>query len=542
MRRHTLTIALVLLLVGATLAAPVGVAAGERSVDDTRSADLVVEQPDYVADDVAERTENGTPLYVAGGERLYIAPQNVDHDNVTDAGLATDAGHFEYHDGLGVYVLEPQGHEGTFDLYWDVRETTTVDDGNETTTETETVRYEALVRVESHTDGVYLGAGEHDELQNQSAIGEHAEGIVADLESRWLPFFDTSGDTETVLERMGTLAATLGNPLNIFEEGYIGFHTFVVLSIGGTLAALQYLGFFAWVVRKLRREKHEFEVAEAHEGDLAQKELRVEERERLNKLANMDWFDIFEDDHVARAFRDQFGETVLDGWTRLNSLILPEHLVRDRVKAMGHAGYVAVGAFDGPISPSEPQGESDEDTDPVPSLEAVRLVREDDLEHEGLGERELAMTLPDPSNAPVDLETIVDRLDWNDPELVAFDFADAGVDPQAIETSVDTLDLERVVEQLDTQMQHFDDEQQYGQYLCEFVEHVREHPFTDDDGTPDDLRYAFNNLLQAAQLLDDRFGYPLSAYQVDAFDGALETYDRSARAAAYSEEVSHGAA
>lgn len=532
LRPIAIALALVLVLVAAPFGAATALA--QDNTTDTRTADLVIEQPDYVDGDVNRVTDNGTRVYTAEGERLLLTPTNVDRDQIIDYGMDTDAGSFSKDSDLGLWTLDPEGEKGTFDLYWVVNEQRT--DGNATTTEQ--VRYEASVRVDGSAGGTYLTADEHTTLQERADLGDKVESIVSDLQGRWLPFFDASGDPADVLESMGTLAATVGNPLNIFSEGYIGFHTFVVISIGGMLAALQYLGAFAWVVRKLRREKHEFEVTESHEGEIAERQLEVDEQERLQRLANMDWFDIFEDDHIARAFRDHLGETVLDGWVRLNSLILPRNLVRDRVKAMGQAGYVAVATLDRPPI----DGDDEDDETPEPTVEAVDLVRERDLDRDALGKTEVVVALPDPgTDAVCDLETIVDELDWGGDELASFDFDDAALNAAQLDTTIETLDLERLVEQLNVQMDHFDDEEQYGEYLHEFLTHVREHPFTDDDGTPDSMRYVFNNWLQAAQLLEDRYGFPLAEYQVNAFGAAVDNYDRSARAAAYSEEVQTGA-
>lgn len=531
-------VAVALLLVLVAVAAPfgAGTVAAQQNQTDAQPADLAIDEPTHTDGDVQERTENGTRLYIAQGEELEIVPTNVDAENITGYGMDTDAGSFTYDETFGQYVLKADGNQGTFALYWTVDEQRT--EGNETVTET--VRYEASVRVDGGTNGTYLSGGEHETLKEQAELGKETESVVSDLKDRWLPFFDSSGTPAEVIERAGTLAATVGNPINIFRSGYIGFHTFVVLSLGGTLAALQYLGFFALVVRKLRGEKHEFEVAESQEGDLAKRQLEVDEKERLNKLSNMDWFDIFEDDHIARAFRDHLGETVLDGWIRLNSVILPENLVRDRVQAMGKAGYVAVATTEQPATDGG-EDETDEDA-PDPIVTSIDLVREAELEADALDETEHVVSLPDPgSDAVCDLETVIDVLEWDNDELASFDFDDASLSGDRLETNAETLDLEQLIEQLDVQMQHFEDEQQYGEYLHEFVATVREHPFTDDDGSPDDMRYLFNNLLQASQLLEDRYGYPLAEYQANAFESAVSNYDRSAKAAAYSKEVEQGA-
>ncbi|MFC7216478.1 hypothetical protein ACFQO4_20680 [Saliphagus sp. GCM10025334] len=525
-----LAIALLLLV---SLAAPLAGIAGAQEMTDHPEADLHIEQPSYIDSDVARQTDNGTTIYEARGEAVTIVPTNVDRENVTGYGKDTDAGSFTFDDDLEVWTLDANGETGTFELYWLVEEPVE----EENATGTETVRYEATVRL-SDTNGVYLTQSEFDERQDMVDLGEKADSVVNDLKGRWLPFFDTSGEAGDVIDRMGSVAATIGNPLNMFSSGYLGFHTLLLVSLGAMLAALQYLGFFAWVVHKLRGQNHDFEQNEAHEGEIAERQLEVDERDRLNKLANMDWFDIFEDDHIARAFRDHLGETVLGGWIRLNAAIRPRNVVRDRLQAMGQAGYVAVATFDRSL-------EIDADDEDVlePVLESVDLVREDSVDADALDEQEAIAPLTEAAgDAPCDLEAILETVDWCHDELVAFDFENADVNPTRLETPIETLDLETLIERLDADMTHFEDEEQYGEYLHSFVASVREHPFTEDDGTPDELRYIFNNLLQAAQLLEDRYGFPLGDYQSDAFETAVDSYDRSARAAAYSEEVSTGAA
>jgi hypothetical protein len=279
-----------------------------------------------------------------------------------------------------------------------------------------------------------------------------------------------------------------------------------LLTLGGFLFLLTFVGPLVFVLYRYYKQRNERATVQALEGDLDAKQVELEDRERLQQLANMDWGDIFADDHVAHAFREHLGETVLDGWMSLNAALLPRHVIRDRLQAMAQHGYAAEWADYDEARLVEANPESDED------FESLRN--------------------PD--------DELLDALDWDDPLLRSFDLGEVDVDLSELDTELETLDLETLIDELDAQMRHFDEPGEYGAYLREFVESVRAHPFTDEQGRPDDVRYAMSCWLKTAQLLGDRHHFPAAEYLVEAIEGALGNHDLGQQAEAYVDRVQSG--
>jgi hypothetical protein len=55
---------------------------------------------------------------------------------------------------------------------------------------------------------------------------------------------------------------------------------------------------------------------------------------------------------------------------------------------------------------------------------------------------------------------------------------------------------------------------------------------TDDEGRPDEIRYAMSHFLKLSQLLDDRFNWPVVAFHREAIERALVDFDPEAEAEA----------
>jgi hypothetical protein len=300
----------------------------------------------------------------------------------------------------------------------------------------------------------------------------------------------------------------------------IGGLLFVALLMGGALAAL----------RTLQKRLSIFEAIESEEGTAKDTLAALDFEERKSVLQNLDWTDIFADDHVAAAFREQFGETPFDGTVEWLSLLRPRNLVADRVQAMGQDGYVA----------TVPGGGEDLATDggtlDVADVETVELRRTEEVPD--------GHATADPSTlGQHDLQALVDALDWDSTTIRTFDLAAADFDPADLETPYESMDLSTLIERSEAETRHFDDPETFGTYALEFVETVRDHPqFTDDDGRVEDLRYAMSHWLELAQLLDDRFAFPVVHFHRDALERALVDYDPEREAQTYVDDVVAGRA
>lgn len=480
----------------------------------TRSADLVIEQPHYVGTDVSTTSANGTPLYRVQGEVLDLLPRNFNASRVQDFGVATSGGTLTYDRAMGVFEFRPAA-EGTYRLYWSVQRqvptTTTVERNNstieQTTIEQATVRYEALVRVEGG-----LGLTHQPESANQ-ATERKAE--------RWEQFnesvheiIDPGVDTTRAVNEMLRWYKLRKDPTAALTGSFTQIHILLFTSLGGLLTVALYLGLPQKVIWELRRQLNEYNVITSQEGPAKDAIEELEHRERMTQAQNMDPRDVFADDHVAHAWRRVFGETVRDGAIRYLSLSQPRNLLANRLQAMGEAGYVAV--VEEHVTPDGGAFDFDDPRE-------VSLVHADELDNHGLDRADDAVRALDAIGPE---HSLLDALDWADPTLRAFDLPAADYDPRDVEVTFEEHDLQTLVERYEVDMRDFDDPAVFGQYLREFVATLREHPtFTDDDGRLDEIQYAMGAFLKHAQLLDDRFAWPVMHYHREALERAVLDHD-----------------
>jgi len=251
----TLAVALVLssLLLGGVATAGASTALQES---ETSEADLTVRQPHYIEEDVRERTENGTKVYVAQGAELLITPENFEAENVTDYRTTTDGGVLTYDSGLGAYVFEPDAGEGTYDLEWTVREyeTVTTGEGNNTTTERQRVdrTYSAKVRVDGGLGMEHISAAESAKREHYRELGKEVNATVGELRDRSLPTARNSGSDYEIVQAMTTRYINTGNPMGLLSGNFAAIVTMMVFTMGGWLLIIVVFGGFGNAIRKLR--------------------------------------------------------------------------------------------------------------------------------------------------------------------------------------------------------------------------------------------------------------------------------------------------
>lgn len=514
--RTNLSALAAVLLVAAAVAGAVPAVGAQIS---ERDAALAIQQESYADGAVSEKRVNGSRVYVASGEELTIKPQNFNSSNVVDYGVNTPSGQLTYADEFDTFTFRPEGETGTFELYWVVqrREVVETTENNTTTTETVTrqYRYTASIRITGQTGLVHISKGSIESLRADAKNWREFNASVQDIRGMDLLFLPADATTEDVIQGMIETYITVKDPPRAFGGGFTGFFVFIVASLGGAVAFGSIVYFLVRRIRKERKKRNEYESLEAAEGELAEREREDAERERTSKLQNInhsDWFN----DHVADAF-DERGRNPRESWESLSrGELLPEVWIRDRLQAMAQCGYAAN------VLDRDDDGE----------FENVELVEVDDVldEDEDIEDVDGVVPIADPT------EDFMDALDWEDPLLKQFDPASADFDPGECATKPVTLDLEELSDTVDVQMSRFDDEQTRGQYLLEFVESVREHPYTDTDGRPRPVRQALSEFLQMVQLVDA----PLAEYQRQNIEAALEHHDKNEQAAQFAAEVEAG--
>jgi len=518
-RATAVSVAVLVLLLCSTLAPAV---AGQV---DGRNAELAIEQPHYIDSGVQTQQSNGTTVYVANGEELNLFPQNFDSENVVNYGVTTEGGQMNLDPQTGAFVFQPS-EVGTYHVFFVVERTRVVENetANNTSTPqtvTEQVRYEAAIRVEGGLNLVHQEAGE---MQSTQVAAQNWREFNSTIHSEELV---GAGGTEAAVQEMVNWYILRKHPQEALTGGIVGYLV-IGLTSTAVLVWVVFFGGHAKITRALRKRLHIFEAVEAEEGSAKEAIAELERREKQQAAQNMDWNDLpgF-DDRIASAFREIFGETVHDGTVEYLAAFRPRNLVRDRLQAMGHDGYVAV--VDERASP-------DGGDDGKQQIVAAHLAQEPEVA-DGADVVDLV---------DADEQTIGDVADalenWDETALLEFDLVEADYDASDLQTTYDSMDLETITESLEADIRQFQGEEPdaFGKYLEEFLATVLESPECDTEGRPDRIRYVMSHFLKHSQVLDDRFDFPLVRFHREAIERALVDFDPEAEAREAVEQVKHG--
>jgi hypothetical protein len=481
-------------------------------------AELAVEQPGYVGSDVAvDRTGNAT-TYRAEGERLLLKPTNFDTKDVVDFGVGQQGAELAYDERLDVYRFSPDA-AATYPVFWTVEERREVVGANNTTSvETVRVRYSARINVSRTTlDHIPPSRLEQtrSDAQNWTAFesGVRSEEVAG-------PNVDMEQATQTAIN----LIRLQNNPLAALSGNFTQIAVLLIASLGGLLMLAVLIGWHAYSRYADVSELRERRQLDSERADLEQQLEDLETKETLATLEGMDWNHLFPDD-VARAFREAFGETVLDGWLRLQAALEPRRLVRDRLQAMSD-DFVAV--TDREVTMSDGGADASPETDVSATLYPHVESPEDaeDRTHD----------LTDPP------EWLVDAVDWADPELRQFDLTSADLDHEDLDTQLESPTVEEIVERHDIQLERdFDgDKEQFAQYLAEFFRSVADHDISDAKGQPRRIRVAANVFLRASRILRDRHQFPGAAYPAEHWELVATEFSTEDEVAQYVSDVQSG--
>lgn len=509
------------LLVVMLVTSVAGTALGAAPITSS-DARIVIDQPHYIDSEVKEQSQNGTSVYVAKGAELTLHPQNFDTSRLVDFGVATANGSMTYDSRTDTFVFTPSA-KGTFEVYWIVnqqaqQERRSVAEGNNstggnTTTSMQQVRYSTRIRV---TGGLNLVHRKSGSIKEMRTAAKNWREVNSTLHQRGLVGPEGTGPAVEEMIKWYELHPS-NNPFEALTGGVVGY-----LVIGATSTAiLVWVVFFGWhakAINALRRRLHVLEAVESEEGTAKEALSELDRQQQQREAQNTDWQDLpgF-DDHVAKAFRETFGTTVHDGTVSYIAATLPRNLVRDRLQAMGHDGWVAIVTEE-----SATDGGGDE-LSLADRIGAVKLARRADVNTDDVDEDDVI------DLAGADSETIdavCDALPSFDvEELRLFDLPAADYDAGELNTTYESMDLDSVIDQLQADMRHFDDKQAFGEYLQEFLASVEESPVCDEQGRPDGLRYVMSHFLKHAQVMDDRFNFPLIRFHRESIERALIDFD-----------------
>lgn len=507
-------IALAVVLVASLLAAGPGLVAAAAAETTTDAAEIHVEQPSYVDGDPEERTDDGTPVYIVEGDTQHIYPDGLDAENVTNYGVESSTGALSEDSDLERWTLDPEGTDGSFELYWDVETETT--DGNETTTET--TRYEAIVQVDSYEAVTVYDSDDAADLEADAAEWREWDATVTEVRESGIIGHAISApqSNEEVMQSMVNAYLTTRSPTHLLDGGFTAAVIIMTTTLGGIFLFLLLKVPDLFALRSIYEEYLTSKTVRETEGDVSEKQEQVDLESRLQAFANIDWQDIPSvTDHEAAEAREKLGETPLEGLLKLEWLFHPETIKENRVRVMGHSGYVAS------VETLADDTDDDDDDDDELVIDAARLVHRDDVleADETVADREDLLEVTEPS------ETLLEAIPDDDPELVDFPLETAEFDVADLKEPPETLSLSSIVDRLEFSEYAFADDERAGKFVREFVEMVNNHPITTEDGSLDGTRLELERLLQFFQAADDRYQLPLAKWYKQAFTRAIDDYD-----------------
>lgn len=527
---------LVALALVATLLGPavsVGVAAPQ-----TTDAELAITQPHYVDGSIETTSANGTTVYQAGAVPLEIVPQNFAADNVIDYGIETDGGGAElaYDEELGEFVFMADA-DGTYSVFWSVEREVAVENetGNGSHIETRRERYMAKIRLSGLTDMVHQPTADLEETRAQADKWQEWNATVNDArETIGTGLLVQVGlasppTTQETLQGMVNAYLTFKAPLHMLTGNYTQILTLITFTFGGWLFVATVILPLIVVIAGLAYRSNRFEITEADEGRLSKRAGEMAKHEDQRSLANDTHNDVWDDDYIAAAMRNE-GDDPLTATTNWLAKFRPRYQFHARLQAMAADGWVAVvdqrvhsdggEATDGDASDTE-----------AASIVDAHVARKDTVDEES--ETVSLNVTPD--------DDLLEALNWSQIEIwEEFDLLEADIDPTEVRTTpVDVFDLEELIKLTDLDMRQFEDERHAAQNMVELFRFIRQNPLTDEHGTPDTLRYGLEHHLRAARLLDERFHMPIDGY-IDQFEKALAEYDAGADAHRTLEEIREG--
>lgn len=137
-------------------------------------------------------------------------------------------------------------------------------------------------------------------------------------------------------------------------------------------------------------------------------------------------------------------------------------------------------------------------------------------------------------------EEFLDALDWQSQTLWNYNLTQSSASPDDISVEQGPVTLEELSEALGAELTHFDSRQHWGKYLLEFVEYVREHDFTDTEGSPDDIQFILSQWMDEGDMLGDAFDLPHFKAESEAIEWAVEHSDPVQEAERTVENVQRG--
>jgi hypothetical protein len=506
--RTITTCALLVALVAGVIGAP--------AAAQSQQADLAIEQPSYVSDDVERTTEGGDVIYRASGEELLIRVNNADHANITDVQIQNGPGSISYDATLGLYRLNTEGQTGSSTVVFSVAE-------NGTATE-----LRAIIQVDN-VAWAHRGAEADQQLQEKADKWEQVESEAGEV--------DPEEDPEQVVSDALTYARFLDSPLQGLTESLRGALVILVFTPGGWIILAMFLGLSLYGVASSMRYRNRTQKQLADAGDIqVEKDKAYLNKVRESVLQQNDWNQLFPDD-VARANRELFGRNVWQGVKQFALLWSPRSVRGTVLQMMGQAGWVGYairGADDELIEAGIAEADDPANFEPPTPEVDVEGVTAETMDLCGL-------------DFEADGEWI-DAIGWQrlDDSVFQLDRDQIDIDDVHLPISNREIDDAAFMDRVNPEFtEDFKDEEHFARVCGEVLDFALEHDHTDELGRPREEMDLISYNVEMASILTDDGGFPTSEFQRNTFfwiaenlqaeDEVSETVDRINRDAAGSD-------
>lgn len=480
------------------------------------SAELFIKQPYWVDSEVKRSNNNGTTLYKVTGNHHEIELQNVEnHSSVTDFGVTNGPATLSYNKEIGRYVLNAQGADGTFRVFWVASTSRTIASGNNTTTtRTTTERYTATIQV-SGADTQHVASGRLSELEGAAANWSQVKDTFGDIGAEDVPIEDK-------IERAAVVLKFVESPFAALEGQIATILLLLVTTPGGLIVTAAVLIGFAAMIKSLVRRLHRRDKQLEEIEDIEQEKDKQAAKRKAMDLSQCDPTDAGLNDHHATVFRDKVAPNLLMIMDSLAREIPRGRWAKINLQVLNQLGYAAR---------TDEVGEDG-------SIETIEFIDPEDVTEDLLDHDEDVHSLDDPSDAVIDATTAEDL------RALRVEFVRSDIDASAVDLPVGNNEDEDgdLIDAWDIDIgPDFESRERFTEEVLNIITFVAAHPYTDDEGNirQDMDLLSLLNLLTAAGA--ERYDLPrMPDYQM-VFELAIENLSQSERSQTTINEIRNNA-
>lgn len=493
--RTILALAVVIMAVGA---APGVVTAANK-------ASLSITQPYWVDSDVGVDKSGNRTVYSVRGNVHEIDLDNANHSNVVDFGVSNGEAVLTYDKSIDRYILNAQGEDGSYRVFWVVSRTETVPAGNNTTaTRTINERFTAVIQV-NDADAAHISRNKWEATQADAENWSNTKDAFEGVGGEDIP-------VEDKISQAAVLFQFAHEPFAALEGQIATILTLLVMTPGGIILTASNFILIAVLIRGLVMKLHRREQQLEEIEDLDREKDSIAAQRKLMDLSQADPVDAGLNDHHAQVFRDKVGENllmILDTLSREVSVSRWKRVILQVLRQLGYAARINRVSTDGGME--------------FPDIASVDLVK---AEPEDIEEDDDLVSLANPPEEVVEAVTIEQLRALN------VDFVRDDLDASAVDLPIandDTTTDDLVAATGVSIPGDIESREKFGELIVEILDFIAAHPYTDDQG---DVREEMD-LLSMLNLLAttgaERYDLPRMKEYQEVFELAIVNLSQSER-------------